>query len=590
MQLKDELESANESLLQCRSQSTEAAARTVDTEARIYAMKKENQLLREKLSESSSKWAGISADLLKQGEPLKRANVTFPMPKSIKHYAVQMVTLPKLEFLNHFNYRLPLDVSADDVLLVYSSEKALPDGFDPASNPFTRMESAQAVKNCDVVHLLMTNHHDSKQCIALVPQWESYHIHKFARIDFHKSVDEKRANSSLPLVPVHRYTRDDGTGGRVPTLPTIRKSWNVLTSYMQQLPKSIETLRPLLARIAVNNTVTVMVTNFGQAELLLNFDCSAKARNLSVSNILVVALDTLTRDLASSMGYAVFCDEAMFGQMPMIDGKLGPKEARTGAFMAKAQAVHMVSLLEYDVLYQDVDVIWYQDPLSFFLNATGPYASHDAVFNDDGARLKQFMTFFANAGYYFIRSNIRTRGLLNRWINAADLIIEYGCDQTVLNIVLAESRSLFGLDVAVISREETTFLSGYHYHIENPIANPVQQMMVQQYRSRNRTGRMLETNISDAPIQPYVLHMHFTKSKDIKRHFFSQIGEWRVHEQCLIPNAAKVISASQKQQCCVAEPPPITCFYRNRPSAIPCHDSLPVPQSMSQTSMWEKGS
>ena len=51
-----------------------------------------------------------------------------------------------------------------------------------------------------------------------------------------------------------------------------------------------------------------------------------------------------------------------------------PKEAareygddtfRTMMF-AKVYCVHMVSVLGHDLLFQDVDVVWYQNPLSFF--------------------------------------------------------------------------------------------------------------------------------------------------------------------------------------------------------------------------------
>jgi Nucleotide-diphospho-sugar transferase len=579
-QLREELASANERVRQCRSESKKTAL-APDCGAGVVAVKQENEDLRKQLDESKGKLAAKSSDRSLQSQP----TTAFQLPDSIRQYALQMVTLPKLEFLNHFNYQLPLDPSTNDVLLIYSSGRALPDGVPTSASPFTRMESTEeAVRNCDFVNLIMTSNHDNKQCVALVPQWESHHIHKFARVDLSRPNNQNKMNSSLPLIPVSRGTRDDGIHRLAPDLPSLQKSWKMMTSYLQQLPKSLKTLKRLLRPIAVNNTVVIMVTNFGQAELLLNFHCSAKARRLKVSNILVVALDTSTRDLATGLGYSVFYDEAMFGHVPA--GEYGEYHARTVAFMAKVQAVHMASLLKYDVLYQDVDVIWYRDPLPFFLNSTGPYASHDAVFNDDGSRSKRFMTYFANAGFYFIRSNVRTRAFLNRWVTSAELTFQYECDQEVLNIMLSEGRSLFGLDVAVISRDNSAFWSGYHFHLEDPRDNPIHQMMVQQYNAANQT-KAVSINGRDDQFRPYILHMHFTANKEFKREFYSQMGEWRVHEQCLEPDPAKVLTASRRQQCCVAEPPPVTCFYRNRPSAIPCHDSPPVPESESTSSIWQ---
>ena len=39
----------------------------------------------------------------------------------------------------------------------------------------------------------------------------------------------------------------------------------------------VEELTPIVRKIAVNNAIVVMVCNFGQSQLLLNFACSARA-------------------------------------------------------------------------------------------------------------------------------------------------------------------------------------------------------------------------------------------------------------------------------------------------------------------------
>ena len=41
-------------------------------------------------------------------------------------------------------------------------------------------------------------------------------------------------------------------------------------------------------------------------------------------------------------------------------------------------------MLGYDVLFQDVDVIWYQNPLSYFHNKDAEDANFDVYFQDDG--------------------------------------------------------------------------------------------------------------------------------------------------------------------------------------------------------------
>lgn len=48
--------------------------------------------------------------------------------------------------------------------------------------------------------------------------------------------------------------------------------------------------------------------------------------------------------------------------------------------MAKVICVHLVSELGYDILFQDVDVIWFKDPLGFFHNPESAIANFDVYF------------------------------------------------------------------------------------------------------------------------------------------------------------------------------------------------------------------
>jgi Nucleotide-diphospho-sugar transferase len=534
---------------------------------------------------ASSALAPSSRTTIPQGNLAQGRVPPVRLPKTIEEYVAQMVTLPKLDFMSHLKYEIPLDWSDNDVLLIYSSKRALPDGASIDSmTPLGRIESTEeAVRNCDFLNVVLTSHHDNKQCIALVPHWESYHIHKFARVDLNRT-DRKGPNPidrALPLSPVSRSMMDNGGNPhRVPELESIRKSWAVVASYLAQVPKSLEVLEPLLHAIAVNNTVVVMVTNFGQSELLLNFHCSTQARHVNVSNVLVVALDEATRDVATRIGYTVFYDEALFGHVPSAAAEYYASPTFTMAVMAKVQAVQMVNLLGFDVLFQDVDLVWYKNPLPFFLNTSGRFSSHDVVFQEDGARSKRFMTYFANTGFFFIKANARTRAFLNRWVLSAEAMLQYGCDQAALHTVLGESRSLYGLNIGVISRDDEEFLSGHHFHIEDPAKNPIQQMMAHQYQGSNQTAATSRYT----HIRPYTLHMSHTENKDFKIKFFRQLGEWRVNEMCLQPDFRAAMESSPN--CCVNEPPASSCYYRDRPSKRPCHDSPALIDLESTPSIW----
>lgn len=57
--------------------------------------------------------------------------------------------------------------------------------------------------------------------------------------------------------------------------------------------------------------VIVMVCNHGQSELLMNFVCSAKSRNLDLGSVLVFATDEETKELAEGLGLAAFFDKTV---------------------------------------------------------------------------------------------------------------------------------------------------------------------------------------------------------------------------------------------------------------------------------------
>lgn len=64
-----------------------------------------------------------------------------------------------------------------------------------------------------------------------------------------------------------------------------------------------------------------------------------------------------------------------------------------------------MALLGYDILFQDVDIVWYKNPLDYFHNQT----SQITYFQDDGAHSLRYAPFSANSGFYYVRNNDRTR-------------------------------------------------------------------------------------------------------------------------------------------------------------------------------------
>ena len=83
----------------------------------------------------------------------------------------------------------------------------------------------------------------------------------------------------------------------------------MLSRYFDTVDEVLAELKPKLESIAIQNTVIVMVCNFGQSELLMNFVCSATKNNLDTRNIIVFTTDQETTDLVEALGLTAFYDE-----------------------------------------------------------------------------------------------------------------------------------------------------------------------------------------------------------------------------------------------------------------------------------------
>jgi hypothetical protein len=223
-----------------------------------------------------------------------------------------MARTSKLDFFEEMDIGVPMDLPKEkdsDVLILYSHVKTLPYGFSKAvkehPNSIPPVNMKRAVENCEYVNVILTAHDNRNQCVAIVPQYESHHVQKWMRIG-PKGIDKKE---DLKLV-----SRGQQSNGRnqfePPSKVDMKKNWDMLRSYFDAFDDVMKELKPLAEKVATKRgTVTVMVCNFGQSELLVNFVCSARSRKMDISSILVFATDTETLDLATSLGLTAFYDE-----------------------------------------------------------------------------------------------------------------------------------------------------------------------------------------------------------------------------------------------------------------------------------------
>jgi hypothetical protein len=234
--------------------------------------------------------------------------------EATSHFALGAARVQKDDFLDTFHSGFPddhgnVDPAAQEVLIFYNQPSALPvihreetmmSGAGLLPPKLTAMDATQ---NCQILHVVTTKS-ALPQCVALVPQRESFQVQRWMRIAADTGGGISR---DLPLAPVGRGQQKNGVNEfEIPSKTAVEINFRQLQTYLDSLSSNLEQLRPLLKRIAVDNTVIVMVCNKGQADLLTNFVCSNTARGLSLQSILVFCTDQETCDIATELGIASF--------------------------------------------------------------------------------------------------------------------------------------------------------------------------------------------------------------------------------------------------------------------------------------------
>eukprot|EP00536_Pseudo-nitzschia_multiseries_P008843 jgi/Psemu1/257608/estExt_Genewise1Plus.C_2320028 len=481
----------------------------------------------------------------------KRSALKFP-PK-VEKIVYDYATVPRDDFNKLIEIGVPMDDTkkgSEEVFVLYTDQTTLPyknknrrgKNARREEGPKEGLNAERALENCETLKVILQEpaSKKKKQCIAIVPQWESYHVHKFMRLpkDLQSGIDD-----SLPLRYVGRGVAENGMEPGVPSLKLHTKpSFKALTEYIQQLDTSLDNLRPVVEEAVMKKSrvMVVMVCNKGQAHLFHNFVCNARARGLDLSRIIMFATDTYTANLSEELGIPVIYDEKIFGDMPENAARAYGDTTFSKMMMAKVYCVHLVISLGYDVLFQDVDVVWHKNPLEYL--EVEESKEWDMIFQDDGSRQVRYQPYSPNTGFYFVRNNELTRYFFNSLVKMGDLVSKTKSHQAALTALMAEFVSWKGMRVKVWPRgEKTLFPGGFEYHQRK------------EYMKKTISGE----------IKPFIFHMSWTQNKDNKKKYYEQMAEWYTKDEK---------TGCKGLDCCVAKPI-ITCHYNDKPSFNPCNDS-----------------
>jgi hypothetical protein len=218
----------------------------------------------------------------------------------------------------------------------------------------------------------------------------------------------------------------------------------------------------------------------------------------------------------------------------------------------------LVSMLGFDILFQDVDIVWYKNPLEYFHNAS--VQQYDMIFQDDGGHSIRFAPYSANSGFYYVKNTKSTRYFLTSLLMAGDLVSYWGSHQQVMIALLGEHVSMYSLKVKVLNRDtgDVPFPAGYHFHkLKHEYMMPL---------------------LRGTKVHPYIFHMSWTLNKEHKVLFFRQMGNWFLQDKCIGKKVSELGTSgtsnfkSLTTMCCAAEPL-VSCHFRDKPSIIPCKKS-----------------
>ena len=361
----------------------------------------------------------------------------------------------------------------------------------------TNMSIPDALSGCDEV-AVVTTRHDKTQCVAVleVHHSPSYHVIRSTKdaMGHWAPTSRYKTNRDLVVPPIEGQK----LGGKIPEemlLDANRMKKDIIT----KLKVVLEKLSPRKSK-----PIVVLAVNAGVLDLVLNFLCSARRANLDISSLLVFAADAGVVDVMSTLGIATFHHEA-FGTFPKNSARAYGDNVFTNMMWLKVVSVYFTLRSGWDVLFQDADVIWWTDPLAYFKNDEHQY---DAYFQDDGARSARYSPFSANTGFYYLRSNPRTRMFMHDVFQSYNLISQWRSHQHALCMILIEHHSRFGLKVKIL--EQHPFAIGQLYHRQKPFMREIW------YGTR----------------QPYVFHWSWTEGKVEKLKYSRETGMWYLNGEC----------------------------------------------------------
>jgi hypothetical protein len=342
-------------------------------------------------------------------------------------------------------------LNADKDDMYTSRVMEFPDSYNIGGVLSEKWDEKEPLKTCQTVSVVHLSHKVPNQCLVAVSHSE---LKTAVRNAYNYRLDALK-----PVVPPRAMRIQEKA---IETIPFKDQPWlfnhmarEALARLFHHKDDILHELLPLLTPRARNKTLTVMMGNEGLLNLFINWACSVK-RNVgdfalrSTVFFATSANAKKTLDLAfEKLGFDILVFyHTGFGEIseshaaPIFGSELYKK-----FYWWKLVIPWVVLECNFNVLFHDVDIVWYKDPYELMLS--NEMAEFDTVWMDDSSRRGGYLPFGANAGCYFMRFNPQTVHFQRRVTWALEDTVDWD-DQITNNHYLGENHASFELSVKML--------------------------------------------------------------------------------------------------------------------------------------------
>lgn len=256
----------------------------------------------------------------------------------------------------------------------------------------------------------------------------------------------------------------------------------------------------LTSRLDLSGGAIIVMTFDDRFALLFeNWVASCDRSGIDVRHrTLVFPTDRAAFERTKSLGFVAYFDEQSTLLQAMTESGSYGDGAWTKYMYHQNWVIHRVLQFDLEILFQDVDVIWRQDPLPVLAAQGADGADIQAMYDGPNPR---FQPLYANSGFLYFANTDRVREFWAEVYRRHDMVGYYRSQQEPLNVLLA-AHAHRGLEVVLLDQDQ--FANGHRF-----------------------------CGAPTRPVDPWVVHHSWTANLAEKLERYVENGHWYLSDDAL---------------------------------------------------------